>query len=567
MRQSVGQNDLNFLLVLCYLFGLSQSYRLFKSHGDTTPFGTVAKNLLKSVLGIKHKEQRERWEDVVEQAKVLNKKGSRIFEKNGDSDESLDDPMKFRSIAKSYEREKGGEMMELSRKLSELEEVDEHDPRARQLLRDIVDGQKERPKVMTPQEKVANLLKDGLKLGYSLAGQNTSDFDEKSLRIASPRFLSLMPEQESKNEIELASPSLLSLHNQGHGIENLTSLPNLLNGINEQDRQAWLDLVVEASGVTDQLKDLAENLDQRNGGPFEDGFEGYRKRGKREDGMPLYFTKENVTKIYGEKGQSNLEHWNGLNKMFTKEQLKEMNSTGFAILTKPQQQYMYGDSSPYSNRDALQRFQNLSKADVYDELDRDVKALSRPGARLDSRLQDIILAPVSFTWVVGTLNVASSTILSPVSFSPSILSPVIFGPMIISPWIFSPLILSPKLMSPLILAPYIFSPIILSPLVLHPQILSPGVFTPHILVPFLLSPLILTPQVFCPLILSPLVMAPVIANPAVGSPKVLSPFVLSPSLYSPQALSGLVLSPYALSPLFFSKVYFFRLILSPSWLS
>ncbi|CAD5218193.1 unnamed protein product [Bursaphelenchus okinawaensis] len=542
----------------------SENYHLYRSKDEMSPFGKVAKTLLQSVLEVKKKDIHDRWEQVIEQAQNINKETSRLFEKRDDSDENLDDPLKFKSMAKQYEN---NGVMEQTKKLAKLQKIDEDDPSSPDVLNDIVSEYGKQNKPKSPEEKITNLLKDGIKLGYSLAGHDTSDFDEKSMRIASPRFLSLMPELNSKNQLDLASPSLLSLHSQGSGLENLTSIPSLLTGIKDQDRQAWLDLIVEASGVSDHLKDLSNNLDKMNGA-FEDGFDNYRNLGKRStDGMPLYFTKENVTKVYGKKGEDNVEHWETLNRMISKEQLKDMNSTGFAILTPQQQAFMYGKKSPYADSGALKRFQNLTKEDVYSELDKDVKALADSGSRLDTRLKDVVLSPITFTYIVNTFNYGSSTILSPLAFSPSILSPTVFGPMIVSPWIFSPQILSPKLFSPLILAPYIFSPLILSPLNFHVQILSPGIFNPHVLTPFLLSPLILTPQVFSPLILCPQVLTPLILNPSVGSPKVLSPFVLSPSIFSPQALSALVLSPYAISPLFYSRVVFFRLILSPSILS
>jgi hypothetical protein len=50
-------------------------------------------------------------------------------------------------------------------------------------------------------EKVMQLLRDGIKLGYSLAGQNTSDFDTRSMKFISPRFLGVVPEDENDNEV------------------------------------------------------------------------------------------------------------------------------------------------------------------------------------------------------------------------------------------------------------------------------------------------------------------------------------------------------------------------------
>jgi hypothetical protein len=52
-----------------------------------------------------------------------------------------------------------------------------------------------------PEEKVVDLLRDGFKLGYALAGQNTTDFDKKNMKLISPRFLGIVPEEKEKDEV------------------------------------------------------------------------------------------------------------------------------------------------------------------------------------------------------------------------------------------------------------------------------------------------------------------------------------------------------------------------------
>ncbi|PIO59381.1 hypothetical protein TELCIR_19158, partial [Teladorsagia circumcincta] len=58
-------------------------------------------------------------------------------------------------------------------------------------------------------------------------------------------------------EVNLFSPSLFSLHSQGNGIEQLTSLPNLLKStgvLDNRDQQDWMDFVIETSGAGDVLE-------------------------------------------------------------------------------------------------------------------------------------------------------------------------------------------------------------------------------------------------------------------------------------------------------------------------
>lgn len=46
-----------------------------------------------------------------------------------------------------------------------------------------------------------DLLRDGFKLGYALAGQNTTNFDEKNMKLMSPRLLGVVPEEKDGNDV------------------------------------------------------------------------------------------------------------------------------------------------------------------------------------------------------------------------------------------------------------------------------------------------------------------------------------------------------------------------------
>lgn len=48
-------------------------------------------------------------------------------------------------------------------------------------------------------KRLSNLIRDGVKLGYSLSGQNATDLDQKTMKVMSPRFLSVIPDQEENN--------------------------------------------------------------------------------------------------------------------------------------------------------------------------------------------------------------------------------------------------------------------------------------------------------------------------------------------------------------------------------
>ncbi|KAI1704489.1 moulting cycle domain-containing protein [Ditylenchus destructor] len=518
---------------------------------EMLPLGKVAHALLKSVLAAKNKTHTQPWQETVERIGNIARRRKETQKRL--EDESLEnmDQFVYRGM-----RSRG--------MIKENLETVINDPA--KLKRWITKKRSEKSK--EPMQKVIGLLRQGLKIGYSLAGKNSSDVDDKTLKLVSPRFLSVVPEdEERKNEtMEFLSPSLFSLHDKGKGIENLTSLPNLIKGFSQQDQQKWMDLIMEAAGVVDEVENIETSY--KNPKTAEEMRRRYEIESRTKDGTPLYFTRENVTKMFGSFEDRKIETFMNLHKSFSKEQVKELNHTGFFMMTREQLRMLYGSQSPYNNSEALSRLSNFHNSSHMEEhIINDVHRM----AQLQSfqiRQKDIVLSPTFFTWLTLVSDVISQPIvLSPIVFSPIVLSPVVLGPLVLSPLLFSPVVLSPRILAPSVLAPLGFSPLILSPIVLHPIILSPGIFVPIVLSPMVLSPFILSPQVFTPFILSPWVLNPIILSPCVGCPLVLNPYVLSPLIWSPQALGGLILSPYVLSPVVQSALVFFTIVLSPSWLS
>uniref|UniRef100_A0AC35FF69 Uncharacterized protein n=1 Tax=Panagrolaimus sp. PS1159 TaxID=55785 RepID=A0AC35FF69_9BILA len=531
------------------------NYNLYGSEGGMTPFGMVAKMLTKQVLAVKNKTEMTNWKAAVHHVRLAakEKKDFEAEQNKRAKDEEQDDIEKFAFRGLKHEG-------------IDIEKVLD-DPK--ELQRMAKENRKQRRKM--PMGKVLDLLRQGVKLGYSVTGQNTTNFDEKTLKVASPRFLSLIPEDE-KQTANLLSPSLFSLHNEGSGVENLTSLPSLIKSFNGADQQSWLNLIIEAAGVEDQAARLDSELKNQKKEKYEGKHErkkSYEEKNRASDGTPLYFTKENVTKMYGDYETRKITTWEKLLSTYTKEQMREMNETGYAVLTKEQLYLLYGPESPFNSSEALTRLTsvNATAENMHKYIEHDIHRMAEMKS-FEIRQKDIVLSPiVNSPLVLAAPQMSQPIVLSPVVFSPVVLTPAVLGPVILSPWLFIPVILSPRVLSPLIVNPLIFSPIVLSPLVLHPLILSPGVFNPIVLSPLVLSPFILSPQVFTPVILSPMVLNPLILNPMVGSPLVLSPFVLSPLILSPQALFAVVLSPYTLSPLILSPLIGAEVILSPSSLS
>ncbi|CAD5210620.1 unnamed protein product [Bursaphelenchus okinawaensis] len=526
-------------------------YRIKDTKEQVTPLGSVAKMLMDAVLKSKNKTNSESWQYTVSKLKRIAKRKEEEEEKN-DREDSEEKLYQMSSYGFKQNDQRKSERSELNRAFKDPQAMD------KLIEKKLKNSNKK------PEGRIMQFVKDAVKLAYTISGKNTTNFDKRNMKLVSPRFLGVVKEKKTDDEIDLLSPSLFSLHDEGEGIENLTSLPQLMKGFAMKDQQMWLDLILEAAGVTDQAKSLERKIDEEDktifGIPIN---ETDPAKFVRDDGHPLYFSKDNITDV--EKAK--VDYFQKVLKTMSKEQIKEMNTTGYAIMNKTQINMLYGKHSPYGHADTHRRLANLTERQIHRRITNDIATMSEL-EKFKVRQKDITLAPIVLTPVVEAPLVASQPIvLSPLLLSPIILSPAVLGPVIVSPWLFVPVIVSPRVLSPLVLSPFVLSPVALSPLVLHPLILSPGVLDVGVLTPFVLSPIILSPLVFVPLILSPLVLSPLILSPGFGSPLILSPFVLSPIILSPQAVSALFLSPYALSPVIGSELILFAAVLSPSWLS
>ncbi|KAL7070884.1 hypothetical protein ACQ4LE_009647 [Meloidogyne hapla] len=552
-------------------------YQLYRpSKSRLSPMGNLAKTMMDAVLKSKGKKQKDiiPWQRTVERIKESTQRRNNIKKKLGGSEIKNMDQLIYSGLKRQ------GVIQE------DFNDVIENPEKLQQFLK-----KKQFEKEKAPLQRIVNLLRDGIKLGYALTGQNSTEIDNKTFKVVSPRFLSVTPEEGNNDTVNFLSPSLFSLHGNGKGIENLTSISSLIKkiggpvGFSSQDQQVWLDFIMEAAGVIEDAEKIEMELNNTNKNDRVESIwqkhfdkEKYEREIRASDGTPLYFTKQNISDVFAESEIKKFDLFEDLQRKTNINQIREMNQTGYSLLTNEQLKMVYGPDSPYHDPKLLQRFLLLNNSAMALHIENDIHKI----ANIDSfkvqpmktgnpqqkrKKRSIILSPISFSPLVLTLNNLNPVILSPTIFSPLILAPSILGPVILSPWIFVPLVLSPRLLTPLILSPPVFSPLILSPIALQPVILSPGAFAPLILSPVLLSPFILSPQVFTPLILSPLALNPFILNPSALSPVILSPFVLSPIILSPAFLSALILSPYALSPLIQSPLIAYSVILSPSYLS
>uniref|UniRef100_A0A914E811 Uncharacterized protein n=1 Tax=Acrobeloides nanus TaxID=290746 RepID=A0A914E811_9BILA len=262
----------------------------------------------------------------------------------------------------------------------DVDEMMEHPKQLKQLLE--IKRQTD-PKTDRDQ-KLLDLLRDGVKLGYSLVGRNTSELEDKNLKAFSPRLLSVVPEEDDKNSVDLLSPSLFSLHSKGKGIEKLSSLPNLVQGFSQGDQQEWLNFIIEAAGVNEQIDNLEQDprLASNNPNwrqPMDNKIIGKRYKADiyNKNGQPHYVTKENATKILGSLQERKVNTWEKLVKTYSKEQLSELNATGYTTLTKEQLYIVYGPSSPFNNSETLHRLSKANSSEIQDLIERDIHHISK----------------------------------------------------------------------------------------------------------------------------------------------------------------------------------------------
>ncbi|VIO97884.1 conserved hypothetical protein [Brugia malayi] len=513
------------------------SYKLHTEYDHLTPFGILGKHLSKMTRIIKNKEPNSSWKKTMYEIESLKR---REQEKN-DFAEKLKKrfPFSFKNTEPKLTPEEKLLAKELHISNHLLQGLDKNSMKTKKTL------------------EIIQLFKRAIKLAMVLNGANGTKLENKTLRFGSPRLLSLVPDNVN-DQINILSPSLLSMHDKGKGLEALTSVPELLKAAGNRDYEEWLSFIIEASGTTDAIHKLKEKNELDWLPP------GYKSMPRGIDGQPMFFTKENVTEFDPELARE-VELFENLTHSLTPKQLTDFNTTGFSMMTPKQLTMFYGPQSPLNDSKALNFFLSLSEDDMHRHILSDIRDMAKMNSSLKIRRKrrKNILTPLSFdnkTFYPTT----KPSFLSPVAFAPILFSPSVFGATLLSPGVFLPILLSPALLSPTILSPIALSPIILSPLVISPGILSPGALVPAILSPSALSPGILSPSILSPAIMSPFVLNPFILSPTSLTALVASPFALSPSFFSPSYGAALIFSPYAFSPLFNSTGKAVTLLFSPS---
>uniref|UniRef100_A0A183CLD1 Reverse transcriptase domain-containing protein n=1 Tax=Globodera pallida TaxID=36090 RepID=A0A183CLD1_GLOPA len=358
-----------------------------------SPLGAVAQLLTKSLMAAKNKTEPMEWQNTVEKIRLTSKRRKSARKQKLASE---NEPLKqFVQKAMDPGQIPFGDMDEILERgnRTEIRQIIRQAKRQKSARSNAKNGGK------MDADKLVQLVRQGVTLGFALAGENTTGWDEKTMRIASPRFLSVVAEDEmaSKNEtLSLLSPSLFSMHDDGQGIEKSASLPSLFRQLNLRDQQQWLNLIMEAAGINEQAKKMTDEVEreendisdspkmtEKNATKFnamdllKKSRGMYEKEIRGEDGQPLYFTRQNVTERYGEFEGRKIDLWEKFMGTFSEKQNKELNRTGFVPMRAEQLRLIYGVQSPFNDSEALHRLASLNESQIRHGMERDIHNIAR----------------------------------------------------------------------------------------------------------------------------------------------------------------------------------------------
>ncbi|VDM41023.1 unnamed protein product [Toxocara canis] len=347
------------------------------------------------------------------------------------------------------------------------------------------------------------LIGEGIKLGLMATEQNSTEEDVNTMRSNLRSDPDDMP------------------ISRGARVEDIDLKPFLKSRpIKNIDQRELLRLLVEVSEFENKIahKDIAthqkKSKEMSPSTEMPPHMNWVDERGLR--GQPLYFTKNNISDA-GNNELLVIEIFEKLHGSIEADQVKELNTIGYSVLTKAQLKLIYGSQSPYHNREFLQQYGNIDAERLQRYVEKDIQLLSKMESLTlvnndaNHNWTLSVVPSLQMTLENDEITLTEPSVLAPLVLSPIVMFPCVLGPFLLNPWIFSPILTSAIINAPLILRPQKFPPLFFSPLVYRPNIMTFGIvkkdmnpdlrFSPIVLpldsTPILLlSKLIINPDVF-----------------------------------------------------------------------
>ncbi|KAI6212552.1 hypothetical protein M3Y94_00039500 [Aphelenchoides besseyi] len=290
---------------------------------------------------------------------------------------------------------------EFSYKHRMLDTVTDNDARYRKKLPFM-----KRMRQMQPDaENMPKMLKDT----YELVDSMNKHTEMLNVKVLSPRFGSLIDDNRDQDTVHLLSPRLFSLY-KDDSPNSILPLPDVVDafGLRADDKDAVLELVMEASGANEIVKD-AFNIFSTN--------ETAQLMGD-VDGVT-----ETLNFIYDQ-----------VKSLFATRQRRDLAQRKYTFLNGEQLQMLYGDKGPYNNTLDI----DIEDYAKWTEVDKR-RALMSSIRRIASGEPVDMHANGSGG---NRRRKRALTTLAPFAFAPGILAPAHLGPVTLSPNLFSPAIIS-----------------------------------------------------------------------------------------------------------------------------
>uniref|UniRef100_A0A915DQW8 Uncharacterized protein n=1 Tax=Ditylenchus dipsaci TaxID=166011 RepID=A0A915DQW8_9BILA len=115
--------------------------------------------------------------------------------------------------------------------------------------------------------------------------------------------------------------------------------------------------------------------------------------------------------MFGKYEERKITLFEKLCQNFSKQQMKEMNKTGFAMLSPKQLEMLYGSESPYNNSKALKQFSQLNNSVIQQHIEDEVSRTAEMKS-FKIRLKQVILSPVSFSIHIITTSFHATDFVS-----------------------------------------------------------------------------------------------------------------------------------------------------------